>query len=263
MVGKFWKALMAQINKLANFFWQADPIAQMQLEYDNTVEQLKEGREGLEQYRALVERVSRQVRSDEKRVSDLTARVKSYLTANDRGTAGKFAIELKHAQDEQKENEGQLRLHETSYQNYLTKIQHATRKLNELQGKIHTYDAELKMSAAEAEVAKLAQSFDFDVTTDFGQLESVIQQKIDLNRAKVRVAGDLSGQGIAEIEAEKRMEETQAEDLLRQFEVDMGLKTPETAGVKSQEKALGGTVSEPTAEQKESALKEIEKQIGT
>ncbi len=61
MLGKFWKALMAQVNKLANFFWQADPIAQMQLEYDNAVEQLKDGRVGLEQYRALVERVTRQV----------------------------------------------------------------------------------------------------------------------------------------------------------------------------------------------------------
>lgn len=259
---KFWRALMAQINKLANFFWEADPIAQMQLEYDTAVEQLKDGREGLEQYRALVERVTRQVAVDEKRVSELTARVKSYLTAGDRPTAGKFAIELKRAQDGLEENRAQLKLHETSYQNYLTKIQHATQKLNELQTRIHKYDAELKMSTAEAEVSKLAQSLNFDITTDFGQLESVIQQKIDVNRAKVRVAGDLSGQGVAEIEAEKRMEETQAEDLLRQFEVGMGLKTPETADVKAQEKALGGTQDEPTPEQKEAALKEIEKQVG-
>ncbi len=50
--------------------------------------------------------------------------------------------------------------------------------------KIQKYDADLKMSSAEAEVAKLAQSFDFNVTTDFGQLEQVIQGKIDTNRAK-------------------------------------------------------------------------------
>lgn len=263
MMSKFWRALKAQINKLANFFWQADPIAQMQLEYDGAVEQLKEGREGLEQYRALVERVTRQVRTDEKRVADLTAKVKGYLKANDRVTAGKFALELKRAQDDLKENEGQLQIHETSYQNNLTKIQHATKKLNEVQLKIHTYDAELKMSAAEAEMARLAQSFNFDVTTDFGELESIIQGKIDLNRAKVRVASDLSGQGIAEIEAEKRAEEAQAEDLLRQFEVDMGIKTPETAGVLPQEKSLGEARAEATAAERDDALKDIEKQIGS
>jgi hypothetical protein len=41
--------------------------------------------------------------------------------------------------------------------------------------KIAKYDAKLKMSRAEAEMAKLAQDFHFDVTTDFGQIEQVIQ----------------------------------------------------------------------------------------
>jgi phage shock protein A len=263
MAGRLWKTIRAQINKFVNFFWRADPIALMQLEYDTAVEQLKEGRQGLEQYRALVERVTRQVRSDEKRVQDLTAKVKAYLQANDRATAGKFAVELKRAQDDLRENQEQLKLHEESYQNNLTKIQHASKKLGAVQMKIRQYDAELKMSSAEAEMAKLAQSFDFDVTTDFGQLETMIQEKIDLNRAKVRVASDLSSQGITEIEAEKRMEDAMGEDILQKFEVDMGLKTPETAGVQPQEKALGQKAAEETAAaEKENALKDVEKQLG-
>jgi hypothetical protein len=46
---KFWSAFVAQINKVANLFWEADPIAQMRYEYDLAVSQLKEGRGGLEQ----------------------------------------------------------------------------------------------------------------------------------------------------------------------------------------------------------------------
>ena len=42
IMGKFWAAFRAQVNKLANFFWTADPIAQMQYEYDRAVAQLKE-----------------------------------------------------------------------------------------------------------------------------------------------------------------------------------------------------------------------------
>lgn len=263
ILGKFWRALMAQVNKLANFFWQADPIAQMQLEYDSAVEQLKEGRIGLEQYRALVERVTRQVRANEKMVEDLRAKVKSYLQIEDRSTAGKFAIELKRAQTELDENQAQLQLHETAYQNHLTKIKNASRKLNDVQTKIHKYDAELKMSAAEAEMAQLAETFDFNVTTDFGQLENLIQNQIDKNRAKVRVSADLSHQGVAEIEAEQRMEAAQAEDLLQQFEVEMGLKTPETAGVQPQEKSLGAAQPEASEEEKQAALKEVEKQLGS
>src|SRR5262245_64167791 len=95
--GKLWRAMRAQVNKLANFFWTADPIAQMQYEYDQAVAQLKEGREGLEQYRALVERVTRQVTNDRTHVSSLEAKVKAYLQSGDRDTASKFALEIGRA----------------------------------------------------------------------------------------------------------------------------------------------------------------------
>ena len=69
--GKLWRALRAQVNKVANYFWTMDPIAQMQYEYDKAVEELKSGRTGLEQYRGLVERVSRQVKNHETKVRKL------------------------------------------------------------------------------------------------------------------------------------------------------------------------------------------------
>src|SRR3954469_447070 len=219
---------MAQINKVANLFWEADPIAQMRYEYDRSVEQLKEGRGGLEQYRGLVERVTRQVQANRAHVSQLEAQTKAYLKAGDRATASKFALELQKAKGELATNEGQLQMHETAYGNNLKKIQHANEKLIELREKITKYDAELKMSSAEAEIAKLSETFDVTLTTDFGEIESVIQQKIDQNRGKVRVAADLSQKGIAEIDAEARMEAQLADQALTDFEVELGLKSPET-----------------------------------
>jgi hypothetical protein len=95
------------------------------------------------------------------------------------------------------------------------------------------------MSRAEAEMAQLATSFNFDVTTDFGQLEQVIQDKIGLNRAKARVAADLSGEGIVDIKREQAMESAMADQALREFEIQMGLVTPATAGVEETAKELG------------------------
>ena len=126
-LGKIWNAFAAQMNKLANFFWTADPIAQLQYEYDKAVDQMKEGREGLEQYRALVERVTRQVNGDRQHVASLEARVKAYLQAGERETASKFALELQQAKKQLAENEAQLKLHETAYNNNVTKIKHATK----------------------------------------------------------------------------------------------------------------------------------------
>jgi phage shock protein A len=255
IVEKFWSAFVAQLNKIANIFWEADPIAQMQYEYDRAVEQLKEGRTGLEQYRGLVERVTRQVSANRSHTRKLEAETKAYLRAGDRATASKFALELQKAKAELAANEQQLQMHETAYGNNLKKIKHANDKLMELQQKIQKYDAELKMSAAEAEIAKLAQSFDMNLTTDFGQIEAVIQQKIDQNRGKVRVAVDLSEKGIAEIQAEERMEAELAEQALTEFEVELGLKSPETTPVASTAKDLG-----PAPENAVKGVKAVEKQ---
>ena len=244
--GKLWRALKAQFNKLANFFWTADPIAQMQYEYDMAVEQLKEGREGLEQYRALVERVSRQVAKEEKHEAMLVGKVKAYLKAGNRESAANFALELQKVRKELAENRDQLSMHEKAYENNLRKIKNATGKLGKVRTKIQKYDAELKMSRAEAEMAKLSESFDFDITTDFGQIEAVIEDKINLNRAKARVAADMSGEGLEEIEAEEAMEAAMAEDALREFEIDLGLVSPETEDIEESPKQLGQATTKET-----------------
>ena len=246
--GKILHALKAQLNKIANVFWEADPIAQMQYEYDRAVEELKEGRTGLEQYRGLVERVTRQVSANKSHVQKLEAETKAYLKAGDRATAAKFALELQKAKTELEANEQQHQMHETAYGNNLRKIQHANSKLVELKQKIQKYDAELKMSSAEAEIAKLAQSFDLNLTTDFGQIEAVIQQKIDQNRGKVRVAADLSEKGIAEIDAEERMQSVLAEEALTNFEVELGLKSPETTRIAPATKDLGPAATDKAVE---------------
>ena len=126
-----------------------------------------------------------------------------------------------------------------AYNNNVMKIKHAMNKLGDVKEKITKYDAELKMSRAEAEMAKLATSFDFNVTTDFGQIEDVIQDKIGLNRAKARVAADLSSEGLVDIQREQAMEKVMGDQALRDFEVQMGLVTPETAKVTDATKELG------------------------
>lgn len=231
--GKMWAAFRAQMNKIANMFWEADPIAQMRYEYDRSVEELKDGRQGLEMYRGLVEKVSRQVRSGRDHMAKLKAQTKAYLKAGDRATAAKFALEMEKANKDLAANEEQLTLHEGSYENNLRKIKHATKKLGDVKDRIKTYEADLKMSEAEAEITKISEQFDFNITTDFGQLETVVQDRIDTNRGKVRVSADLSKEGIADIEAETRMEESMAEDALKRMEIELGIRTPETQATES------------------------------
>ena len=112
---KFWGAFVAQINKVANLFWEADPIAQLRYEYDQAVAQLKEGRVGLEQYRGLVERVTRQASANRSHVQKLEAETKAYLRAGDRATASKFALELQKAKEELLDTQSRRVLHRPSW----------------------------------------------------------------------------------------------------------------------------------------------------
>ena len=192
--------------------------------------------------------MSRQVETDKRHVANLEAKIKAYLKAGDRETAGRFAVELQKAKGQLQENLAQLDMHEKSYDNNVRKIKHASKKLADVREKIARYDAELKMSKAEAEMAELAQSFEFDVTTDFGQVEQVINDRIGLNRAKARVAADLSSEGIETIQREEAMESALAEDALRDFEIELGLATPETTGVEETTKQLGPRTTEELEE---------------
>src|SRR6266550_911858 len=220
---KFVTVIRAFFNSIANALWERDPIAIMRLEYDRSVEQLQEGRKGLELYRGLVERVVRQTTMGKSQVDKLKAEVKAYLKAGDRETAGKFALQLQKAEADLTQNQEQLKLHEEAYENNLKKIQYANKQLAEVRDKIERYNGD----------------FNFDVTTDFGQVEQIIQQKIDTNRGKVRVAADLSSKGVADIKARERVESQLAEDVLQQYEVELGLKSPETTPVIEGNKNLG------------------------
>jgi phage shock protein A len=237
--GKFVTVIRAFFNSIANAMWEKNPIAIMQLEYDKSVEQLKEGRKGLELYRGLVERVARQVAAGKSQVDRLQAEIKAYLKAGERATAAKFALQLKKAETDLTANQEQLKMHEESYENNLKKIQFANKQLADVREKIQRYDADLKMTSAEAEIAQIAGDLNFDVTTDFGQIEQIIQKKIDTNRGKVRVAADMSSRGVAEIAVQERVEAQQAEDTLQQYEVELGIKSPDTTPVVATDKNLG------------------------
>lgn len=235
--GKFWRAFKAQLNKLANLLWTADPIAQLQYEADRSLEELKAGQEGLAHYRALVDKVSREVANNKATVDKLTNQAKVALQAGDRALAARYALEMKTAGKELEEHQAQQTMHEQAYNNNLAKIKHAQGKIRQLKDKITRYKAELKMSKAEADLAKL--DFNMNINTEFGQIEEVIQDKIGQNRAKARVAADLSGQGLDEVRQAEALQKAEADQALRELEMQMGLVSPETAKLPEEQKSLG------------------------
>jgi hypothetical protein len=58
----------------------------------------------------------------------------------------------------------------------------------------------------------------------------------------------LSQEGLASIQAEEKMEKVMAEEALTQFEVELGLRSPETTKLADSAKDLGPAVAEKTTQ---------------
>jgi phage shock protein A len=245
ILGKFVTAIRASLNKLANFFWARDPIAILQLEVDQATIRLQEGRGGLEQYRGLVERVGMQVNTGRQNVQRLESQIKGHLQAGNRDVAAQLAIQLQQVKQDLASNEQQLGMHNEAYQNHLLKFQQAQKDIVSLRQKAQRMHAELQMAKAEAEIARVAESVSESVMPNFstriGEAEELVQGQIAKHRGEARVAADLSSKGVAEIKATQAAEAAMGENLLRQFEVEMGLVSAETAPPTATTKTLGPT----------------------
>jgi phage shock protein A len=244
---KFFTFFQAMFNGIANALIERDPVAVYQLEVDRAAERIKESRQGVELYKGMVNGLERQVAEGAANVARLEAQIKSYLkvgTEQARAAAAQLAVQHKQAGENLATNREQMEMHRKAFENHMLKLRTASDDLAKLQQKAQQLKAELHMSKAEAEMARVAEalgeSLTGNLTTDIGQVEAMIKRQIDHNRGKAQVAAELSEKGVADIRTRQAVERQMGEDLLAQFEVDMGLKSPDTAPVASpMNKALG------------------------
>jgi phage shock protein A len=179
----FWRTFRAQLNELASYLWASDPVDQLQAHYDRTMAKFQEGRQALEQHRLLVERVRLQVADQKSHVADLEAKLRVHTQAGKRASADDLTLQLQEAQRELAASEAQLQGHEEAYQANLAAIKQIGTWLTQVRAKIARYDAALKVSRAEADLARVAQEFSVELATDFRQVERAVQERIDRDQA--------------------------------------------------------------------------------
>ncbi len=244
-MGKIFTAISAFFNKIANALWEADPHAILQLEVDRATEQIQVARTGLERYRGLVERVSMQVAAEKQNVQRLEGQIRSHLQAGNREVAGQLAIQLQQVKGDLANNEQQLAMHSEAYNNNLLKLQQGQKDIATLRQKASRLKAELQMAKAEAEIARVAEAVSESAMPNFstkiGQATELMQEQIAKHRGEARVAADMSSRGVEDIKAQQAAEAAMGENLLRQFEVELGLVNAESAPQSAPQKTLGPT----------------------
>lgn len=170
-------------------------------------------------------------------VSSLTAKIKAALKTGKRDLALNFATTLEQAKKDLVATEGQLKVATEAYekgaaikQTFLRQIEAKSKEaMNVIQSK--------RRSEWQGKIADALDSFKvagIDATHD--EMVQKIEQESAEKEARMSVA--LENVDHASIEIEKEASNLQANETLRQFELEMGISAPASEGA-SAEKTIG------------------------
>jgi phage shock protein A len=241
-----WYALL---NQSVTEMEDKHVIALAETKVQQATEKLKEARQGLVNYQALVLKVQERVDTDRSRITSLTGQIKSYLTAGKEELAAQLALQLAQVKADLTSNEEQLGQHQENYENNLLKMKAALQDIESTRKDLEKKKAALQMEKALAEVSETAGALHakFDVSSDIGAILSRVDDQIHKARARTKVATDLSDHGIEELKAKAEVEKAHAKEILHHFRIEQGLAEP---GSQTSQKTMGPkTRVKPQAEE--------------
>lgn len=216
----------AQVSKVGRALWEQDPQAIIQHRIDEATEEIRSATTALEENKALVNSLNRQVADGKREVALLDARVRNSLLDDPddkNGKAGVYVQQLQTAQTALATNEGQLERVTAMYQNNLKKIQAARGKIKEAEDRARQIGIELKMAKTEAAIGELSAKCNINIKSVDGlsEAEELARRQIDKYKARGEVATDMGTDGLAEIEEEERLKKAEGAALLEQYKANM------------------------------------------
>jgi phage shock protein A len=170
-----------------------NPEALLEVEKENLRKQISNYNEGLAAHAGLCERLMTQIRKLEGEERDLRAKTAANLRANNRESAGNFALRLQTVQRELAENRAQLEQAETTYKELIkardVSVRAAQAKIQELKTSLD----DLKIKKATAELTEMASGMITSIggsgdTLD--RLHKMVEEEREKASGRARVARD-------------------------------------------------------------------------
>jgi phage shock protein A len=219
--GKIFGAGRAQVGKLGRMAEEADPLALLNQAVEDGVTSIQNAMKGLENYRALILSVQRQVDSGEKEKARLEARIQTAVASGDPNqTAQESAMVLADVERHLAANREQMARHMEIYDNFARQVELGQAKVAEARLKAARLGLALQQSEREKEMAKFANDFSFDphgFNDGLARAEELINQRIDANRAVGEVAADMSKQTVIDADIDETDRKAAAALILERF----------------------------------------------
>jgi len=244
-----WERLSRVIRSFIGFFISVaeDPELILQQNIRDMNDQVPRMNESIAMVKANVTLLEKEEAKYKDDMANLTAKVKAAIQANRDDLAGSFATQLEQVRSALARTQGQLTTARTAFEKAMTVKQafmrEKERKTQEALNAIADYRrAQWQKKVADAmeqfEVAGISQTHD--------EMVRKIEEMTAVNEARMDMAmGNVDQQ---KVKIEEEAQKLQANELVKQFKIEMGLATPDAAAASAPaEKTIGSKEPQRTS----------------
>lgn len=222
---------------------KANPRALIEAEKENLRQQIARFNENLASHAAFVERLMRQVKTQERQESELAAKAAANLKVGNRAAAGQYALQLRTLKEQLEENRRQLEAAEETFKKLVKSrdvaVTDAQQKIEALKRMI----TEAEMLEAQAELQEMATGMISSIGGSgdtLARVEEYLTERRDQAAGRARVAA--SAIDTSKVELMEAEQQALADQALTEFAAAYGLEMP--AGEESPEAAPETPVKE-------------------
>jgi phage shock protein A len=235
-----WRRLSRMVRSFFGFFISVAENPEIILEQNirDMNDQVPRMNESIAMVKANVSLLEKEEAKYKYDLNDLTAKVKAAIQAGRDDLAGSFAAQLEQVRSAMARTQGQLSTARSAFEKALAVkqafLREKERKTQEAMHAIRDYRrAQWQKKVADAmeqfEVAGISQTHD--------EMVRKIEEMTAVNEARMDMAlGNVDQQ---KIKIEEEAEKLRANELVKQFKIEMGLLTPEPSAAPA-EKTIGG-----------------------
>ncbi len=174
-------------------FEERNPEALIEQKKEDLRNSVSKYNENLANAAAFIERLKRNIKKDQQKEQELSARIKAFMAAGNNQAAGQYAIQYKELKARMSENTQQLQLAEANYEKLERSRDTAIRTAEQQLMRYQNTLSETKMLEAQAELQEEAKKLtdSFNSSLNFDHLGEAIEARRDKALGKARVAGGL------------------------------------------------------------------------
>ncbi len=241
-----WRRLTRMVRSFIGFFISAaeDPEIILEQNLRDMNDQVPQMNESIAMVKANVTLLEKEETKYKNDISELTAKVKASIQAGRDDLAGSFAAQLEQVRSAQARTGGQLTTARAAFEKAMNVKQAFMREKDRKTQEAMRAIAEYRRAKWQKKVADAMEQFEVaGISQTHDEMIRKIEEQTAVNEARMDMAlGNVDQQ---KIKIEEEAEKLRANELVKQFKIEMGMLAPEPAAAAA-EKTIGVKEAEKT-----------------